>query len=59
MPPKFQRGKWKVEDIALLEFIFLTNKYPDIEDLSSIAVITNKTRKQTKVWFQNARQRKK
>ena len=37
--------------------LFLENKFPDIEEISSIACILDTNIRQVKIWFQNTRQR--
>jgi len=54
---KFHRTVWKTEEVFLLQSIYNTDKYPDKETLSSIAVILNKPQRKVKIWFQNKRQR--
>ena len=58
MSKKFCRTRWKVEELLLLRAVFAVQSFPDTETLSSIAVLTGKTPKIIKIWFQNSRQRK-
>ena len=55
--PKYSRTKWSKCELTILMTLFLENKFPDITEESSIAVILDKTPKQVRVWYQNTRQR--
>ncbi len=54
---KYNRTKWSKLQLTILMILFLENKFPDIEDISSIACILNTSIRQVKIWFQNTRQR--
>ena len=48
-PRKYNRIKWSKLQLTILMIQFLKNKFPDIEEISSI--------RKVKIWFQNTRQR--
>lgn len=52
------RTRWNSESVQLLRACFLCNQFPDIEDVSSLAVLCGTTNRKIQIWFQNARQRK-
>jgi hypothetical protein len=54
---KYIRTKWSTLQLTILMILFLENKFPDIEEISSIACILDTNVRQVKVWFQNTRQR--
>lgn len=55
--PKYSRTKWSSLQLKILMTIYLENKFPDIEELSSIACILDTNIRPVKIWFQNTRQR--
>lgn len=55
--PKWNRTRFSVHDVEVLSVWFTENAYPDNTDVSSMAVILNKSNRCVKVWFQNKRQR--
>ena len=56
-PHKYNRTKWSKLQLTILMILFLENKFPDIEQISSIACILDTNIRQVKIWFQNTRQR--
>ena len=54
---KYNRTKWSKLQLTILMMLFLENKFPDIEEISSIACILDTNIRQVKIWFQNTRQR--
>lgn len=54
---KYIRTKWSKLQLTILMSLFLENKFPDREEISSIACILDTNIRQVKVWFQNTRQR--
>ena len=54
---KYIRTKWSKLQLTILMSVFLENKFPDMEEISSIACILDTNIRQVKVWFQNTRQR--
>ena len=54
---KYSRTKWNNYELSLLMILFLENKFPDITEISSIAVILDKNPRQIRIWYQNTRQR--
>ena len=54
---KYIRTKWSKLQLTILMILYLENKFPNIEEISSIACILNTNIRQVKIWFQNTRQR--
>ena len=54
---KYIRTKWSKLQLTILMILFLENKFPDMEEISSIACILDTNIRQVTVWFQNTRQR--
>jgi hypothetical protein len=55
--PKWNRTRFSVHEVEVLSEWYTENAYPDNTDISSMAVILNKSNRCVKVWFQNKRQR--
>ena len=60
-PPRARRWKrWQpsVIDKVLLQHSYASSRYPDVTELSSLAVLCGVEVRTIKVWFQNQRQRR-